>query len=109
MKITMNGRKKMGFALVGVVFAASFVLVSIRANARADDFDAAGTYKAKCVACHGAKAEKRWDSTQPEAQMTEAILNGKKSDKPPNMPGFADKGISADQAKTLITYMKGIM
>jgi len=92
-----------------LMLAASFVVVSVRARSSANDFDAAGTYKAKCFACHGAKAEKKWDSTHPDAQMVESILNGKKAEKPPNMPAFADKGITADQAAALIAYMKSIM
>lgn len=108
MKMTMNGLMKLGLAVAGVMLAASFVLVSVRARASADNFDAAGTYKAKCFACHGAKAEKKWDSTQPEDQMVASILKGKKAEKPPNMPGFEEKGITADQAKALIAYMKSI-
>jgi mono/diheme cytochrome c family protein len=109
MKITTNGLTKLGVAFAGVMLAASFVVVSVRARTSANDFDAAGTYKAKCFACHGAKAEKKWDSTRPEAQMVESIMNGKKAEKPPNMPAFADKGITADQAAALIAYMKSIM
>ena len=102
----IDGLKKLGVAFGGVMLAASFVAVSVRAHASADD--AAATYKAKCFACHGAKAEKKWDSTQPEDQMVQSILKGKKAEKPPNMPGFEEKGIDADQAKALIAYMKSI-
>jgi mono/diheme cytochrome c family protein len=109
MKITTNGLMKLGVAFAGVMLAASFVVVSVRARTGVNDFDAAGTYKAKCFACHGAKAEKKWDSTRPDAQMVESIMNGKKAEKPPNMPAFADKGITTDQASALIAYMKSIM
>lgn len=68
--------------------------------------DAAGYYKAKCVACHGQKAEKRFDATLAEDQMVDAVLKGKKAEKPPNMPSFEAKGVNADQAKALVTYMK---
>jgi len=108
MKITINGLMKLGVAFAGVMLAATFMIVSVRARASADDFDAAGTYKTKCVACHGAKAEKKWDSTHPEAQMVDSILKGKKAEKPPNMPEFAGKGITAEQATALIAYMKSI-
>jgi len=108
MKVTINGLMKLAVAVAGVVLAGSFVVVSVRARASADDFDAAATYKAKCVACHGAKAEKKWNSTLPDDQQVEAILKGKKAEKPPNMPGFEDKGITADQAKALLAYMKSI-
>jgi len=109
MKITTNGLMKLGVAFAGVMLAASFVVVSVRARTGVNDFDAAATYKAKCFACHGAKAEKKWDSTHPNAQMVESIMNGKKAEKPPNMPAFADKGITTDQASALIAYMKSIM
>ena len=66
-------------------------------------------YLAKCVACHGAKAEKKFDATIPEADMVKAILTGKKGEKPPNMPAFEERGITPDQAKALIAYMKSIM
>jgi mono/diheme cytochrome c family protein len=108
MKMTINGLMKLGVAFAGVGLAASFVVVSVRAHASSDDFDAAGTYKAKCFACHGAKAEKKWDSTHPDDQLVESILKGKKAEKPPNMPGFEEKGITADQAKALVAYMKSI-
>ena len=108
MKTTINGLMKLAVAFAGVMLAATFVVVSVRARAGADDFDAAGTYKAKCFACHGAKAEKKWDSTHPDDQLVEAILKGKKAEKPPNMPAFEEKGITADQAKALVAYMKSI-
>jgi mono/diheme cytochrome c family protein len=109
MRITTNGLMKLGVAFAGVMLAASFVVVSARARASADDFDAAGTYKTKCFACHGAKAEKKWDSARPADEMLNSVLKGKKAEKPPNMPGFEERGITPDQAKALIAYMKSIM
>jgi hypothetical protein len=38
----------------------------------------------------------------------QAVLKGKKPEKPPNMPAFEDKGITADQAKALVDYMKSV-
>jgi mono/diheme cytochrome c family protein len=108
MKITINGVMKLVVAFTGVILAASFLVVSVRARASADDFDAAGTYKAKCVACHGAKAEKKFDATLSDDTLLQAVLKGKKPEKPPNMPAFEEKGITADQAKALIAYMKSI-
>ena len=81
------------------MLAAAFVVVSVRARASADDFDAAGTYKAKCFACHGAKAEKKLDSTFSDEQLVQVVLKGKKAEKPPNMPAFEEKGITADRPK----------
>lgn len=71
-----------------------------------DQFDATTFYKAKCVACHGQKAEKKFDSNLPDEQLIDAVMKGKKPEKPPNMPAYADKGVSAEQAKTLVEHMK---
>jgi len=108
MQRTINGLMKLGVALAGVMLAASFVVVSVRARASADDFDAAATYRAKCFACHGAKAEKKFDATLSDDALVEAVLKGKKPEKPPNMPAFEEKGITADQAKALVGYMKSV-
>ena len=62
--------------------------------------------KAKCVACHGQKGEKKFDATLTDEQLLDAILKGKKPEKPPNMPAFGEKGVTAEQAKALLDYMK---
>jgi mono/diheme cytochrome c family protein len=80
----------------------------LRARPGADDFDAAGTYKTKCIACHGAKAEKKFDATLSDDALVQAVLKGKKAEKPPNMPAFEGKGIGADEATALVAYMKSI-
>jgi mono/diheme cytochrome c family protein len=108
MKTMINGLVKLGVALAGVMLAATFVVVSVRAGAGADEFDAAGTYKTKCVACHGAKAEKKFDATLADDVLLQAVLKGKKPEKPPNMPAFEERGITADQAKALVDYMKSV-
>jgi hypothetical protein len=38
--------------------------------------------------------------------MIEIVLKGKKVEKPPHMPGYGDKGVTSEQAKALIAYMK---
>ena len=68
--------------------------------------DTAAYFKAKCVMCHGPKAEKKFDAALPEDQMLEAILKGKKVEKPPHMPAYEPKGVTAENAKALIAYMK---
>ena len=108
MKMTMNSLRKLGLAVAGVMVAASFVVVSVRARSGADDFDAAGTYKTKCIACHGAKAEKKFDATLSDEVLVQTVLKGKKPEKPPNMPAFEEKGITAEQATALVAYMKSI-
>jgi mono/diheme cytochrome c family protein len=102
----LNQMKKLGVAALVAATVATVGLLPARARSSADD--TAATYKTKCFACHGAKAEKKWDSTQPEDQMVQAVLNGKKAEKPPNMPAYADKGINEEQAKALIAYMKSL-
>jgi|SRR5687767_14732008 len=93
-------------ALLGALFILTAVFATPNAFTKTDDqFDAAATYK-KCVACHGQKAEKKFNEALPEQELVDAILNGKKPEKPPNMPAYADKGITADQAKALVDYMK---
>ncbi len=67
---------------------------------------AATTYKAKCAMCHGPKAAKSYDPEMCLDKQVEAILKGKKGEKPPFMPGFDTKSIDADQAKALAVYMR---
>jgi len=68
--------------------------------------DAAAAYKAQCAACHSPKAEKAFDPAKPEEILVEIVLKGKKGEKPPYMPGFQAKGMTAEQAKELVVYMK---
>lgn len=80
---------------------------SVSANRVAAD-DAAAIYKAKCAMCHSPAAAKFFDAAKPEEEMVQAVLKGKKAEKPPNMPGFEDKGINEEAAKGLVTYMKSL-
>ena len=68
--------------------------------------DTAAFYKAKCVACHGQNAEKKFDTSLTDEQHIDAIVKGKKPEKPPNMPAYGEKGVTAEQAKALLEYMK---
>lgn len=70
--------------------------------------DPAVVYKAKCAMCHSPKAEKLYDPALPQEQQIEAILKGKKAEKPPHMPAFEPKGMTADEAKALVEYMQGL-
>lgn len=65
-------------------------------------------YKAKCAMCHSPKAEKAYDPAKPIEEQVDAILKGKKGEKPPYMPAFAEKGIDAEKATALANYMKGL-
>lgn len=70
------------------------------------DGDAAADFKAKCIACHGATAAKHYDPAKPDADHIQVILKGKTAEKPPNMPGYEAKGMTAEQAKALAEYMR---
>jgi mono/diheme cytochrome c family protein len=98
--------------LVIIVFAfpllavSMFNFVPVTAGAAADD--SAATFKAKCAMCHTAKAEKFFDPAKTDDELVEAVLKGKKGEKPPFMPGFEAKGMTAEEAKGLVTYMKSL-
>jgi len=71
-------------------------------------FDATATYKSKCASCHGAKAEKKFDPSKSDVDLVQIILKGKKAEKPPNMPEYETKGITADQAGQLLAHMRAL-
>ena len=94
---------------VGIASLLMFVFVLfgiVRAQGEAQPSDPAAYYKAKCVACHGQKAEKKFDAALSDEQYIDAILKGKKPEKPPNMPAYGEKGVNAEQAKALLDHMK---
>ena len=101
----MRKTGKITLAALALVVPATIAVGTTGARAGADD--PAVTYK-KCVACHGAKAEKKFDASKSDDQLVNAILKGVKAEKPPNMPAYEDKGINADQAKALVAYMKSL-
>jgi mono/diheme cytochrome c family protein len=105
MMMVMMIRLTKSLALAGVMIAATFLLVSVPARTAPQD-DAAALYKTKCFACHGATAEKKFDATKADADLVQIVLKGKKMEKPPNMPGFEERGLTADQATALIAFMK---
>jgi mono/diheme cytochrome c family protein len=91
--------------ITGAMVPAFLLAFSVGAHATVQD-DSAALYKAKCFACHGATAEKKFDATKAEDELIQIVLKGKKLEKPPNMPAFEEKGITADQAKALVAFMK---
>ena len=94
---------------IGIASLLLFVLVLfgiVRAQGEVQPSDPAAFYKAKCVACHGPKAEKKFDASLTDEQYIDAILKGKKPEKPPNMPAYGEKGVTAEQAKGLLDHMK---
>jgi mono/diheme cytochrome c family protein len=92
---------------IAVIFLFGVVFLNVAATTQdAQPSDPAAFYKAKCVACHGQKAEKRFDTALTEEQQLDAIMKGKKVEKPPHMPAYGEKGVTAEQAKALLDYMK---
>jgi mono/diheme cytochrome c family protein len=105
----MKTFKMMTLATVVAILVAGLALISAAARAtNQDPFDAAATFKAKCVACHGAAAEKKFDAALPDVELVQFVLKGKKGEKPPNMPAYEEKGINEEQAKALVAHMKSL-
>jgi mono/diheme cytochrome c family protein len=103
----MMGRLfKVIFIAVALVVAGAFLIVST--PARVTDDDTAALYNTKCKMCHGATAEKKMDKTKADDVLIQTVLDGKTMEKPPNMPAFKEKGITPDQAKALVGYMKSL-
>src|SRR5687768_18342699 len=102
----MSEFNKMAIGVVAASFFAAGLLISVAAQADVQGSDPAAFYKTKCVACHGQKAEKKFDSSLPDEQLIDIVMKGKKPEKPPNMPAYGDKGVTADQAKALVELMK---
>lgn len=92
-------------ALVGLIFASTFLINAVPVATNVQE-DPAAFYKTKCFACHGATAEKKFDATKADDELIQVVLKGKKMEKPPHMPSYEEKGVTADQAKALITFMK---
>ena len=92
---------------ITAIFLFSVVFLNVApAQGEAQPSDPAAYFKAKCVMCHGQKAEKKFDASLTDEQYVDAILKGKKPEKPPNMPAYGEKGVTADQAKALLDHMK---
>jgi len=68
--------------------------------------DAAATYKAQCAMCHTQTAAKSYDPAKPDEEHIQTILKGRKGEKPPYMPGYEAKGMTADEAKALAEHMR---
>src|SRR3989449_9841733 len=99
--------KRIAAALFGIPVVATVFLISVPARTTSDD-DAAALNKTKCAMCQGATAEKKVDKTKADDELTQTVLKGKKLEKPPNMPAFEERGITADQAKALVGFMKSL-
>jgi len=102
----MKAVKNITIAAIAI-FLFSMIFLSVApAQGEAQPSDPAAYYKAKCQMCHGPKAEKKFDAALTEEQQLEAILKGKKVEKPPHMPAYGEKGVTPEQAKALLEHMK---
>jgi len=102
----MKHVKSIAITLTAIFLFGAIFYSLASAQGEAQPSDPAAFYKAKCVICHGQKAEKKFDAALTDEQYVDAILKGKKPEKPPNMPAYGEKGVTADQAKALLDYMK---
>ncbi len=92
--------KRAAIAILGsVVLAAALMTAGPTRSASAAD--AAATYKAKCTACHGPKAEKGFNPAKSDGELLAAMQKGVK----PKMPAY-EKSLGAEDSKALIAYMK---
>lgn len=105
--LTINRVKALAVAAV-LSFPLALLLSAGPAPARAaQDFDAAAYYKAKCAMCHGQKAEKKFDPAKDDAVHISITMKGR-DDVTPKMPGYEAKGLTEEQAKTIVAYMRSI-
>jgi mono/diheme cytochrome c family protein len=106
MKVTMDRLKKFAIALVALplLAAALLTLTAVPATSAAVQEDAAALYKTKCAMCHGAKSEKKFDPAKSDGELLQVVLKGGK----PGMPAFETKGVTEEQAKGLVSHMKGL-
>jgi mono/diheme cytochrome c family protein len=94
--------KRWAIALLSTaVLAVAFMTTGPTPAASASAGAAAeATYKAKCVACHGAKAEKKFNPAKPDADLLNVMLKGKKP-----MPAY-ETSLGAEDCKALVALMK---
>ena len=95
------------FFALPLLMLAIFKVTPTTTAAKAAD-EPAVVYKAKCAACHTPGATKFYDPAKTDEEHVQIILKGKKGEKPPYMPGFAEKGMTEPEAKALADYMKGL-
>ena len=111
MKATTDLLTKLAIAFIALPLLGVILLNSapVRTQAAGDaPQDVTAIYTAKCTICHGAKADKRFDAAKPETELVDAVMQGRKGEKPPFMPAYGTKGMTEDQAKALVTHMKSL-
>jgi mono/diheme cytochrome c family protein len=99
---------------IGIISAFAIFMISlgafhnsaVKAAVPVPPEDSAVTYKAKCAMCHTPTASKFFDPAKADEELADSILKGKKTDKPPAMPAFAEKGITPELANDLVAHMR---
>ena len=108
--MTLNQVKLIAIVLFVVAVAAVTVFrttpVTVQAAAVADD--TATVFKTKWRMCHTRRRRKFYDPAKSEDEHIDTVMKGKKGEKPPFMPGFEAKGMTRDDAKTLVEYMQSL-
>ena len=94
------------FFAIFIISVVAFHNGAVKAAVPVTPEDAAATYKVKCAMCHTATAAKFFDPAKTDEALTDTILKGKKGEKPPFMPAFAEKGMTPEAAKELVTLMR---
>jgi len=105
--------KMMKLLILIVMIALALFLILPNLSWAADD--GATVYKTKCAACHGADLAGKPAAKIPsllsddakkasDADMTDMIANGGKDKKA--MHAFANKGVTPDQVKMVIAYIR---
>lgn len=106
--------KMVKLVLLIVMIAVTLFLVLPNLSWAADD--GAALYKTKCAACHGADLAGKPAAKIPslvsdeaknasDADLSDMIANGGKDKKP--MHAFANKGVTPDQVKMAVAYIRG--
>jgi mono/diheme cytochrome c family protein len=109
--MTLNKVKLFAIAIIALPLFALAIFNAAPAGAVssiATDDDVAAQYKKQCLMCHKANAEKFFEPSKMDEALVEIVLKGKKAEKPPNMPGYEEKGMTKDQAKLLVAYMRQV-
>jgi len=88
-----------------IVAIVAFGPASANVGALSTDFDPGATYASKCTTCHGKTAEKHFDATKTDDALADVVMKGKDA-KPLKMPSYEAKGVTADQAKALVAFMR---
>jgi mono/diheme cytochrome c family protein len=101
--------------LVLLIVAIAVALFLILPNLSWAADDGAALYKTKCAACHGADLAGKPAAKAPslisdeskkesDADLTDMIANGGKEKKA--MHAFANKGVTPDQVKMMVSYIR---